>query len=87
MEIELNPLKQKHIERFFSGLRERGINTTEELKKISLPEYRGNYVRVCIDAGIIDAFDVDEADPKEIISIHDKLREHIEAALSETPKN
>lgn len=80
--MELKPLKQKHVEKFFSLMRERGIDAS----KFSVPEYAGSVVRVCIDAEIIPAFDVDDAEPKEIQSLFRRLQKHIELAL-ETPKN
>jgi hypothetical protein len=82
MDIELKPLKQKHVEKFYAGMRERNIDAS----KYSVPEYAGAVVRVCIDAEIIEPFDVDEADPKEIRKLFKRINVHLEKAL-EVPKN
>jgi len=81
-EIELKPLKQKHVERFYAGMRAREIDAT----KYSLPEYAGAVVRVCIEAEIIEPFDVDEAEPGEVRQLFNRIQAHLEKTL-ETPKN
>jgi hypothetical protein len=72
-------IKQKNVVAFVKYIRENGGNETD---KISVVEYSDISAKAAIAASLIDAFDVDEADPSYILWVSRCVHNAVNDAIS-----
>lgn len=78
IEAELkDEILQRDVEKIFSKQREFGTD-------VSVPQYHGNLIRACKEAGVLECADVDELRPAAVRWLAQRLDEEL-AALFEIP--
>lgn len=87
--LELEPLRQRHVEAFFSWMRENGIS----IPPMQAAEFSGGVLRSAVKAGFLsitngtgEAVDVGEMDPAAVYHFGVEVYSHVkEKSLPKSP--